>query len=90
MPGIFCAFYCFIFPTTIKTGLTAPISQKNTAKAERLDTFVGNHTTKKQQVQASELLLWLSGHRPILRFQQMIAISLSLGLVPSRTKDGRC
>ena len=90
MPGIFLCDLLFHLPNNRKTGLVVPISQKNAAKAEKLHTFVWNHTAKKQQVQASGFLLWISGHGPILRSLQTFTISSKLELMLSRTEDGQC
>lgn len=44
----FLCVLLFHLPNNRKTGLIDPISQKNAAEAEKLHTFVWNHTAKKQ------------------------------------------
>ena len=72
--------FLFHLPNNHQTGLTVPISQRNAAETETLHTFVWNHTAQKRQVQAGGILLWTSGHGPLLRSLQTFTLSFIGGL----------
>ena len=84
VPGIVCAFCCFIFPTTIRQVLLSPYHRKMQPRL-CLESHSSETVGPSQWVPSKDLRAWTYPE-----ISANIYSFFHLGLVLSRTKGGQC